>query len=103
MLSEELATVKAKLADISTLESAEQTAEERLRYVRACLRDSKVCSSFLVHLHLFTLCRGERGEERGGWEGEERDFNFIGMKITTMAWSSYLSLLIYFSKQIFHT
>lgn len=42
ILAEELATVKSKLADISTLESAEQTAEERLSFVRASLRGSKV-------------------------------------------------------------
>ncbi|KAK7496039.1 hypothetical protein BaRGS_00012740 [Batillaria attramentaria] len=44
ILSEELATVKSKLADISTLESAEKTAEERLSFVRASLRGSRVKS-----------------------------------------------------------
>lgn len=44
ILSEELASVKSKLADISTLESAEKTAEERLSFVRASLRGSRVKS-----------------------------------------------------------
>nr|KAG5705932.1 hypothetical protein BaRGS_010822 [Batillaria attramentaria] len=38
ILSEELATVKSKLADISTLESAEKTAEERLSFVKSDLQ-----------------------------------------------------------------
>ncbi|XP_076443388.1 unconventional myosin-IXb-like isoform X3 [Babylonia areolata] len=42
ILAEELDTVKSKLADISMLESAEQTAEERLSHVRASLRDTKM-------------------------------------------------------------
>jgi hypothetical protein len=42
ILAEELSTVKSKLQDISTLESAEKTAEERLTFVRASLRESRV-------------------------------------------------------------
>ena len=56
ILAEELATVKSKLEDISTLESAEKSAEERLSFVRASLRESRV-SLQLIRNTLLSLKR----------------------------------------------
>ena len=49
--------MKSKLEDISTLESAEKTAEERLSYVRASLRGSRVSASYSdSHHHAYHRC-----------------------------------------------
>ncbi|KAL8597793.1 hypothetical protein ACOMHN_004908 [Nucella lapillus] len=61
ILSEELATVRSKLEDISTLESAEKTAEERLSFVRASLKKSRVKAD----LHPPLPAQGSHEEEDG--------------------------------------
>ena len=65
VLKEELRTVKAKLDDIDTLESAEQRTGDRLDAVRASLRSARVSHTLDIFLKINEVFFGALGSSVG--------------------------------------